>query len=186
MSGETQAPSWGCSLPPPRRFPKLPFGHRSALFNPSPITQGGGRNGCPTYPRLAQFHLPKSCWLPGGPPLAFAACACPTPAVFQAGGAEEEGSPIWVGLFGPLGGGNGSPLQCSCLENPMDGGAWWAAVHGVTESWTCLGNFTFTFMHWRRKWQPTPVLLPGDSQGRGSLVGCRLWGRTESDATKAT
>ena len=44
----------------------------------------------------------------------------------------------------------------------------------------------FTFMHWRRKWQPTPVFLPGESQGRGSLVGCRLWGRTESDTTKAT
>ena len=36
----------------------------------------------------------------------------------------------------------------------------------------------FTFMHWRRKWQPTPVFLPGESQGRGSLVGCRLWGLT--------
>ena len=37
----------------------------------------------------------------------------------------------------------------------------------------------FTFVHWRRKWQPTPVLLPGESQGRGSLVGCCLWGRAE-------
>ena len=44
----------------------------------------------------------------------------------------------------------------------------------------------FTFMHWRRKWQPTPVFLPGESQGRGSLVGCCLWGRTESDMTEAT
>ena len=44
----------------------------------------------------------------------------------------------------------------------------------------------FTFMHWRRKWQPTPVFLPGESQGRGSLVGCRQWGRTESDTTEAT
>ena len=44
----------------------------------------------------------------------------------------------------------------------------------------------FTLMHWRRKWQPTPVFLPGESQGRGSLVGCRLWGRTESDMTEAT
>ena len=44
----------------------------------------------------------------------------------------------------------------------------------------------FTFMHWRRKWQPTPVFLPGESQGRGSLVGCRLWGRTESDTTEVT
>ena len=44
----------------------------------------------------------------------------------------------------------------------------------------------FPFMHWRRQWQPTPVFLPGESQGRGSLVGCRLWGRTESDTTEAT
>ena len=42
-----------------------------------------------------------------------------------------------------------------------------------------------TFMHWRRKWQPTPVFLPGESQGRGSLVGCRLWGRTKLDTTEA-
>ena len=44
----------------------------------------------------------------------------------------------------------------------------------------------FTFLLWRRKWHPTPVFLPGESQGRGSLVGCRLWGRTESDTTEAT
>ena len=44
----------------------------------------------------------------------------------------------------------------------------------------------FTFMHWRRKWQPTPVFLPGESQGRGSLVGCCLWGCTESDTTEVT
>ena len=44
----------------------------------------------------------------------------------------------------------------------------------------------FIFMHWRRKWQPTPVILPGESQGRGSLVGCHLWGRTESDTTDST
>ena len=43
-----------------------------------------------------------------------------------------------------------------------------------------------TFMHWRRKWQPTPVFLPGESQGWGSLVGCRLWGHTELDMTEAT
>ena len=42
----------------------------------------------------------------------------------------------------------------------------------------------FTFMHWRRKWPPTPVFLPGESQGRGSLVGCRLWGHTELDTTE--
>ena len=44
----------------------------------------------------------------------------------------------------------------------------------------------FTFMHWRRKWQPTPVCLPWESQGRGSLVGCHLWGHAESDMTEAT
>ena len=69
--------------------------------------------------------------------------------------------------------GNGTPLQYSCLENPTDGGAWWAAVHGVATN-----RALFTFMHWRRKWQPTPAFLPGESQGRGSLVGCRLWGHT--------
>src|SRR5574337_1195749 len=135
-------------------------------------------------------------------------------------------------MFHPLlGEGTGDPLQYSCLENPMDGGAWWAAVHGVAKSRTGLSDFTFsfhfhalekkmathssvlawripgmeepgglpsmgshrvghdsvtslslfTFMHWRRKWQPTPVFLPGESQGRGSLVGCHLWGRTELD-----
>ena len=117
-----------------------------------------------------------------------------------------------------------------------DGGAWWAAVHGVAKSWTRLSNFPFTFhfhalekaiaphsstfawkipwieetgrlqsmgslrvghdwvtslslftfMHWRRKWQPTPVFLPGESQGRGSLLGCRLWGRTGLDTTEVT
>ena len=44
----------------------------------------------------------------------------------------------------------------------------------------------FTFMHWRREWQPTSVFLPGESQGRWGLVGCRLWGRIESDTTEAT
>ena len=44
----------------------------------------------------------------------------------------------------------------------------------------------FTFMHCRRKWQPIPVLLPGESQGWGNLVGCHLWGRTESNKTEAT
>ena len=44
----------------------------------------------------------------------------------------------------------------------------------------------FTFMHWRRKWQHTPVFLPGESQGQGSLVGCCLWDRTELDTTEVT
>ena len=87
-------------------------------------------------------------------------------------------------LAAKTGEGNGTPLQYSCLENPMDGGAWWTVVHGVAKSQTRLSDFTFT--HWRRKWQRTAVLLPGESQGWGSLVGCRLWGRTESDMTAAT
>ena len=87
-----------------------------------------------------------------------------------------------------FGDGNGTPLQYSCLENPMDGGAWWAAVHGVAEGRTRLSDFTltFNFLHWRRKWQATPAFLPGESQGRGSLVGCPLWGRIESDTTEVT
>ena len=56
---------------------------------------------------------------------------------------------------------------------------------GVGHDWaTSLSPFTF--MHWRRKWQPTPVFLPGETQGWGSLVGCCLWGHTELDTTEAT
>ena len=44
----------------------------------------------------------------------------------------------------------------------------------------------FTFMHWRRKWKSTPVFLPGEFQGWGSLVGCHLWSLTESDTTEVT
>ena len=56
---------------------------------------------------------------------------------------------------------------------------------GVGHDWA-TSLWLFTFMHWRRKWQPTPVFLPGESQGQGSLVGCHLWGRTASDMTEAT
>ena len=56
-------------------------------------------------------------------------------------------APPLSGQFSKLifGEGNGTPLQYSCLENPMDGGAWWAAVHGITKSQTRLSDFTFTF-----------------------------------------
>ena len=70
----------------------------------------------------------------------------------------------------------------------MDGGAWWAAVHGVAGGWTRLSDFPFTF-HFHaleKEMAPTPAFLPGESQGRQSLVGCRLWGRTESDTTEVT
>ena len=56
---------------------------------------------------------------------------------------------------------------------------------GVEHDWATSLSL-FTFIHWRRKWQPTPVFLPGESQGCGSLVGCCLWGRIESDTTEAT
>ena len=51
----------------------------------------------------------------------------------------------FVSTYMSIGEGNGTPLQYSCLENPMDGGAWWAAVHGVAKSRTRLSDFTFTF-----------------------------------------
>ena len=70
----------------------------------------------------------------------------------------------------------------------MEGGAWWAAVHGAAKSQTQLSDFTFSF-HFHtleKEMAPTPVFLPGESQGQRSLVGFRLWGRTESDTTEAT
>ena len=84
--------------------------------------------------------------------------------------------------------GNGTPLQYSCLENPMGRGAWYAAVHGVAKSRTRLSDFPFTFhFHALEKEMAThSSVLPGESQGWGSLVGFRLWGRTESDTTEAT
>ena len=87
-----------------------------------------------------------------------------------------------------LGEGNGTPLQYSCLENPMDGGAWWAAVHGVTGSQTRLSNFTFTFhFHALEKEMATHSnILAWRIPWTGNLVGCHLWGHTESDTTGVT
>jgi len=87
-----------------------------------------------------------------------------------------------------IGEGNGTPLQYSCLENPWTeelGRLQSMGLLRVRNDWATSLSL-FTFMHWRRKWQPTPVFLPGESQGRGSMVGCCLWGRTESDTTEAT
>ena len=78
--------------------------------------------------------------------------------------------PVIEGSKSESGEGNGNSLRYSCLENPMDGGAWWAAVHGVAKSQTQLNDFTFHFH----------ALEKEMAQGRGSLVGCCLWGHTES------
>ena len=83
-----------------------------------------------------------------------------------------------------IGKGNGNPLQCSCLENPRNGGVWWASVSGVAQSRT-RPKWLSSRMQWqRRQWHPTPVLLPGKSHGQRSLVGCSPWGREESDTTE--
>ena len=70
----------------------------------------------------------------------------------------------------------------------MDRGAWWAAVHGVAKSWTRLSDFTFTFhFHALEKEMAThSSVLAWRIPGTGNLVGCRLWGCTESDMTEAT
>ena len=69
----------------------------------------------------------------------------------------------------------------------MDGGAWWAAVREVAKSQTRLSDFTFTFhFHALEKEMATHSSLLAWRQGRGSLVGCRLWGLTELDTTEVT
>ena len=96
-----------------------------------------------------------------------------------------------------VGEGNGNPLQCSCLENPRDGGAWWAAVYGVAQIGTRL-KWLISSSRSRssrdpiaklvtstiRRWHPTPVLLLGKSHGWRSLVGCSPWDREELDTTE--
>ena len=84
---------------------------------------------------------------------------------------------VWFGE------GNGTPLQCSCLENPRDGGAWWAAIYGVAQSRTRLKRLSSSSrfdscirkIPWRREWQSTPVFLPGEFHGQRSLAGYSLW-----------
>ena len=99
-----------------------------------------------------------------------------------------------------IGGGNGNPLQCSCLENPRDGGAWWAAVHGVAQSWTRLKRLSSSGsdgkesacnagdlvgkISWRRERLPIPVFLPGEFHRQRSLAGYSPWGHKDSDTTE--
>ena len=82
-------------------------------------------------------------------------------------------------------------LKMSLLQNPsskasvLQRSAFFIIQLRVRHDWATSLSL-FIFMHWRRRWQPTPVFLPGESQGRGSLVGCCLWDRTESDTTEVT
>ena len=93
-------------------------------------------------------------------------------------------------LWGSSREGSGTPLQYSCLENPTDGGAWWAAVHGVSKSQTRLSDFTFTFhFHALEKEMAThsSVLAWRIPETGEPVYGvCHLWGRAESDTTEAT
>ena len=84
--------------------------------------------------------------------------------------------------------GNGTHSSALAWEIPWTeepGGLQCMGSRRVRHDWATSLSL-FTFMQWRRKWQPTPVFLPGESQGQGSLVGCRLRGRTESDTTEVT
>ena len=107
-----------------------------------------------------------------------------------------------------IGEGNGNPLQCSCLENPRDGGAWWAAVCGVAQSRTRLKRLSSSSgkeptcqcrrherarispwvgkIPWRKAGQPTAELLPGESHPQRSLAGYSAWGHKQSDTTEET
>ena len=88
---------------------------------------------------------------------------------------------IWLGIAGPHSGTLAWRLPWTEEPGRLQSMGSLKVGHGWVTSLSL-----FTFMHWRRKWQPTPVFLPGESQGRGSLVGCRLWGHTESDTTEVT
>ena len=98
-----------------------------------------------------------------------------------------KGVQVWSLVRKIIEEGNGTPLKYSCLENPMDRGAWWAAVHGVARSQTRLSDFIFTFhFHALEKEMATHSSdLAWRIPGMGSLVGCHLWGRTEPDMTEA-
>ena len=84
--------------------------------------------------------------------------------------------------------GYGTPLQYSCLENPMDGGAWYAAVHGVAKSQTRLFDFTFSFhFHAKEKEMAThSSVLAWRIPGTGKPGGLLSRGHTESDTTEVT
>ena len=92
--------------------------------------------------------------------------------VLLPGESQGRGSLVGCSPWGHYGEGNGTPLQCSCLENPRGGAAWWAAVHGVTKSRTLMSDFTFTF-HFRaleKEMATHSSVLAWRIPGTGSLV----------------
>ena len=84
--------------------------------------------------------------------------------------------------------GNGTPLQYFCLENPMDGGTWWASVHGIPRSRTRLSDFTFTFHFYalEKEMATHSSVLAWRIPGTGEPGGLPSMGRTGSDTTEAT
>ena len=101
-------------------------------------------------------------------------------------GSSESVSFCYDNLY--CGEGNGTPLQYSCLENPMDGGAWWAAVHGVARCQTQVSNFTipFHFDALEKKMATYSSVLAWRIPGTGEPGGLPSVGRTESETTEAT
>ena len=91
-------------------------------------------------------------------------------------------------LGSKAGEGNGTPVQYSCLENPIHGEAWWAAVHGVATSWTRLSDFTFTlhFHTLEKEMAAHSSVLAWTIPGVGEPGGLPSMGHTESDMTEAT
>ena len=155
---------------------------------------------------LAPSHSPpKSDFLPY-PDRKFRTVA-PAGDVWAAGGSDGKESAYRAGDVRDVsliprsgrspGEGNGYPLQCSCLANPMDRGAWQAMVQRVEESQTWL-KWPSTYPHcrrpefdsrvgkipWKREWQPTPVFLPGEFHGQKSLVDYSPWGHEVWDTTE--
>ena len=109
------------------------------------------------------------------------------------GKAGWGGDPVywWLGLC--------FCFLCCLDETSCTGCYWWlrdagSCIQVISSVWVLTTWYSdwvtslsvFTFMHWIRKWQPTPLFLPGESQGRGSLMGCHLWGHPESDTTEVT
>ena len=88
---------------------------------------------------------------------------------------------VCIALVVKTGKWNGNPLQYSCLENSVDRGPWWTAVHRVRQNPTWLKRLSMHASIGEGNGNPLQYFLPGEFQGQRSLVGCQLWGHTESD-----